>query len=390
MIITGLEVSDAVMERSLAAAHDLFALSAGKKRHVAIKNNVDSFGRGYLGFGDESGVATNFEPKEGYSYGSPLNTELPPRNLLSTPNRWPNSLSSVAVRALESLYTWEVNIAQTIVAALSSQFQCGSGDQQQQQPEGVTLQDIAEGGGQISLMRLFHYFNLQSPEVQAHLTRSAGSAEPGTGGKRLLGSSPHTDWGFLTLILADDVGGLQFLRRGGDVRREADWMDVPHISGSLVVNGGDYLSLVTKGVYHSPIHRVLTPGTDTSSSTGVAQAKDRHSFVLFFYPTYSSPVSADVLGHCAHRSHPAAVAVQADTGTETAARISPDGEASPSQSSDSATSAAAGTGEYNTLLRLDKHEAEGSGREGGGGGSSGPRAFGDYVIRKWQGVYRAE
>mmetsp|Transcript_6293 Transcript_6293/g.10455 ORF Transcript_6293/g.10455 Transcript_6293/m.10455 type:complete len:629 (-) Transcript_6293:1731-3617(-) len=97
-------------------------------------------------------------------------------------------------------------------------------------------------------------------------------------GLRLLGSSPHTDWGFLTIIMADNVQGLQFLPKSvstsipgqkmeEEEEEEKRWIDVPHIPGSLVINAGDYLQLVSKGVYHSPVHRVLVPGTTTTSST---------------------------------------------------------------------------------------------------------------------------
>lgn len=103
------------------------------------------------------------------------------------------------------------------------------------------------------------------------------------------GSSPHTDWGFLTVILQDSrVGGLQFLyENDSDDNSDGNsehsggsksplWVDVP-ASGSttaipLVVNGGDYLSLLSKGRYKSPIHRVLiqhtTKGQPSSEPSG--------------------------------------------------------------------------------------------------------------------------
>lgn len=66
-----------------------------------------------------------------------------------------------------------------------------------------TLGDAWQGGERISLARLFKYFNdgqLKVPgkissedgEVQAHRSKFEGG---------VLGSSPHTDWGLLTLIV---------------------------------------------------------------------------------------------------------------------------------------------------------------------------------------------
>ncbi|PHT85731.1 hypothetical protein T459_07837 [Capsicum annuum] len=49
-----------------------------------------------------------------------------------------------------------------------------------------------------------------------------------------LGLSSHTDGGFLTILLQDQVGGLQ-------VFHENQWFDVPFVPGSLIVNIGDLM-----------------------------------------------------------------------------------------------------------------------------------------------------
>lgn len=49
-----------------------------------------------------------------------------------------------------------------------------------------------------------------------------------------IGTSSHTDSGFLTILLQDQMGGLQVLH-------EDRWVDVPPIPGALVVNIGDLL-----------------------------------------------------------------------------------------------------------------------------------------------------
>jgi isopenicillin N synthase-like dioxygenase len=294
-------------------------------------------------------------------------------------------LSAAGVDALQQLYDKEVGVAKLIARALSSQFTCTEG--------GNTLARVAEGGEHISLMRLFHYFNQGSEEVQRHLQ---GATDASAQEHAMLGSSLHTDWGFLTVILADEVGGLQFIPRGGDVRSEADWVDVPYIPGSLIINGGDYLSLISKGVYHSPIHRVLTPGsrgtqagahtavqavqavdgTSEPSNAGAVGSRDRYSFVLFFYPAYESPVSPDVLGHCTHTS---SISNNNNCNNNDSGSARDGGskgaQAGPSQERvGAAANGPASALSYNTLLALDGER---------------PRSFGDYVIRKWEGVYRA-
>src|SRR3546814_13700662 len=45
---------------------------------------------------------------------------------------------------------------------------------------------------------------------------------------------------------------------------------------SMIVNCGDYLSLLSLGRYKSPVHRVLCPPVD------------RVSYVFFYYPSYDA------------------------------------------------------------------------------------------------------
>ncbi|CAI9776909.1 unnamed protein product [Fraxinus pennsylvanica] len=65
-----------------------------------------------------------------------------------------------------------------------------------------------------------------------------------------LGLSKHTDSGFLTVLLQDQIGGLQVLHKN-------HWVDVPYLPGALVVNVGDLMELVTNAKFKSVYHRVL-------------------------------------------------------------------------------------------------------------------------------------
>jgi isopenicillin N synthase-like dioxygenase len=65
-----------------------------------------------------------------------------------------------------------------------------------------------------------------------------------------LGSVTHTDFGFLTLCLQSELGGLQVLF-------DDHYVEVPHIPGSLIVNLGDMVQLVTNGKYKSVHHRAI-------------------------------------------------------------------------------------------------------------------------------------
>ncbi|KAG2267358.1 hypothetical protein Bca52824_061913 [Brassica carinata] len=64
------------------------------------------------------------------------------------------------------------------------------------------------------------------------------------------GTSKHSDNTFITMLLQDQIGGLQVLHQDC-------WVDVSPISGALVINIGDFLQLMTNDKLKSAEHRVL-------------------------------------------------------------------------------------------------------------------------------------
>lgn len=52
-----------------------------------------------------------------------------------------------------------------------------------------------------------------------------------------LGMPPHSDYGFLTLLLQDDVEGLQ-------IQFQEQWFTVQPINNAFVVNIGDHLEVI--------------------------------------------------------------------------------------------------------------------------------------------------
>ena len=103
---------------------------------------------------------------------------------------------------------------------------------------------------------LFRIFNYPSRQVPEGIDARHGVGE-------------HTDYGLLTLLRQDDVGGLQ-------VRTTAGWIEAPPMPGSFVCNIGDMLDRMTGGLYRSTPHRVRL---NTSG-------RDRLSFPLFFDPDF--------------------------------------------------------------------------------------------------------
>jgi isopenicillin N synthase-like dioxygenase len=79
--------------------------------------------------------------------------------------------------------------------------------------------------------------------------------------------SPHTDYGVVTLLLQDALGGLE--ARNAD----EEWIPVPPVPGTFVVNLGDTLQMWTNDLYVSTLHRVV----NTSNKARISQP-------LFTYP----------------------------------------------------------------------------------------------------------
>ncbi|XP_074324255.1 1-aminocyclopropane-1-carboxylate oxidase homolog 3-like [Apium graveolens] len=65
-----------------------------------------------------------------------------------------------------------------------------------------------------------------------------------------LGNSCHTDNSFFTILLQDQIGGLQILY-------ENQWFNVLPIPGALLVNIGDLMQLISNDKFKSIEHRVV-------------------------------------------------------------------------------------------------------------------------------------
>jgi len=105
-------------------------------------------------------------------------------------------------------------------------------------------------------------------------------------GQMALGA--HTDYGILTILMADAIPGLQVIASDGQ------WYDVLPLEEGFVVNTGDALALWTNDEWASTIHRVvpsLVPG-----------APRRRSFAFFQDGNYDAVI--ECLPTCTSSAHP--------------------------------------------------------------------------------------
>jgi len=231
---------DPALRRDLhSAAEQFFALDEAEKDAVAMRHGGPAW-RGWFGVGNEltSGVP---DDKEGLYFGTELSPEDPrvvAGLALHGPNQFPErpvELAALVTEWMERTTALGIEVMSAIASALGL-------DERWFDP---WLADPTV------LFRIFHY-----PPPAAEFVGSWGVAE-------------HTDYGFLTLLVQDDSGGLE-------VRVGEQWIDVPPTDDAIVCNLGDMLERVTGGRYRSTPHRVRLP------------RRDRYSFPLFLDPAWDA------------------------------------------------------------------------------------------------------
>jgi isopenicillin N synthase-like dioxygenase len=86
-----------------------------------------------------------------------------------------------------------------------------------------------------------------------------------------LGARAHTDTNAFTILAQDANGGLEIRNRDGE------WVAVPPIDGTLVVNVGEVLKVWSDGIFSSTLHRVIN-----------RSGRRRYSIPFFMYPSYDA------------------------------------------------------------------------------------------------------
>lgn len=100
-----------------------------------------------------------------------------------------------------------------------------------------------------------------------------------------VGLGAHTDLQCFTLLWQDSVGGLQVLSKGGE------WIKVPPVRGTFVVNIGDFLMRLSNDRFKSTVHRVFNHAP-----------VDRYSMPIFFGFNFNEKCS--VLPSCTSEDNP--------------------------------------------------------------------------------------
>lgn len=120
---------------------------------------------------------------------------------------------------------------------------------------GEPLSSTLAGGEKNTLLRILRYPGAAATDMPGNQNPRAGA---------------HKDTNLITLLASATHPGLQVRTRGG-------WQDVPWDFGSIAINAGEMLDLMTGGYFPAVSHRVVTP-------PGTSAREPRLSMPLFLHP----------------------------------------------------------------------------------------------------------
>jgi isopenicillin N synthase-like dioxygenase len=250
LYVVGHGVSQGVVDGVFSAAHDFFALPLEERQ--AIDNLNSPQFRGYTRVGYEhTGGRPDRRDQLDVGVERPaldLGPDDPAYLRLIGPNQWPESSPSIKERVL-AFSDEAARVSKEILRAFAAALG-------QDESYFDTWFD-AESHNHLKVIR--YPGRGDEPEDQ--------------------GVGAHKDYGFLALLVQDDLGGLQVKSLDGE------WLDATPMPGAFVFNIGEMLEVMTGGYLRATVHRVLSPPGDV----------DRYSVPFFLGPRLDSVMPQMVL-----------------------------------------------------------------------------------------------
>jgi len=248
MSVTNLGLEWAQVEAVFATGRRFFHADIGQKKRSAYLSPQENFG--YQGICEE-----NLDPTQ----PADIKESFTMRNVLKmavSPGRWPDEeFRKTVVHFFDSALQAAYRMQRVLAIALDQDKEFF----------------VHYHSGENITLRLLHYPAWDAGKV--------GSGQ--------LGAGAHTDYGLITLLFQDAIGGLEVLDRDGI------WKSVDPVPKAIVINCGDLLELWTNGRYRSTLHRVQPK----------ISGKERFSMAMFVDPDTETPVK--VLDSCITADNPA-------------------------------------------------------------------------------------
>ncbi|WP_192258544.1 isopenicillin N synthase family dioxygenase [Mesorhizobium caraganae] len=207
-----------LIDETFAHTRAFFDLPAEEKMKLHISNSGMAL-RGYIQFfGENTDPAKTNDLKECFDIGPERQTLVSP---FFGPNQWPTSLPGFR-ETVFSCHEAMKELSIKILSGIALSLDLPADFFQPQMKTPITIQ------------RLLHY-----------------PPQTGVVDEKVIGMGAHTDYGNLTILAQDSVGGLQVMNRDGV------WVEANPIPGTFVINIGDLVQKLTNDRYLANLHRVV-------------------------------------------------------------------------------------------------------------------------------------
>lgn len=237
-----------LVDRQFTLAKQLLSLSDEIKQKYNVRNFF-----GFRGFDKINGqqLDPNAKPdlKEGYYCGKNYPQDHPyaiAKYQNYGPNQWPIELpecESICLEYIDEMY----KLSDFIMKLLA-----------------------------LSLSLPSNYFDASSQDPMGTLRMIRYPSHPKDADELTFGAGAHTDWGSVTILAQDQIGGLEVCMPDGT------WVKASPIEDTFVVNLGDMIPKWTNGLYHSNPHRVRNV---------YSNGEYRYSIPFFYEPDYHAVIS---------------------------------------------------------------------------------------------------
>ena len=236
--VSGHGVPQALMDAQLEQTRTFFAQDGAAKAAVSVERSTCR--RGYEATGMQvldTGSAADF--KESFMLARDLPAQHPwvmAGLSMQGPNLWPDRLSGFR----EQMEAWQAAMIRL----------------------GRYLMDCLALS--VDLAPDWFADGLAEPQCGVRLLRYP--PQPNAAADNLLGAGAHSDWGSITILLQDDMPGLEVRNAAGE------WILAKPIAGTFVINIGQMMERFTGGLYRANLHRVRNHHAEEA----------RHSVATFF------------------------------------------------------------------------------------------------------------
>jgi len=254
LYISGHGVPAASVARVRAASKEFYDLPADDKLKIKIDKNF----RGYIPINTSTIVTSSVEKVTKPNQSESLMimhevAETDPDALagkpLQGPNQWPDDRRLPEFRTVVETYIRQMtDLGKRLLEVITCALDMEQGSLAPHFEKPTTF------------LRLLHYPTQREEDG-------------------LFGSAPHTDYGFITLLAQDDVGGLEVKNKAGE------WIAAPPIPDTFVMNVGDILARWSNNRFVSTPHRVIN-----------RSGRERYSQPFFFDPSMDTKI--EVLSSC--------------------------------------------------------------------------------------------